>query len=470
MLNVKRRRGSTAMRPCAKCADANPAERFCSRHLTGWLLSMAIVGVSQATIAQAQEHSNGFYLTTPLELSSGYDNGFSTGTQKLNDSVSILSGPTFSWIENTHRTDLSISYQPDFEMFSRYSNLDSWNHSAVVRLTHRINSRWTLEAGNSFLDTTDPTRALMNSLLLLPRGTYLENDAYVGIGYRLDHNTKVRLRFDNSVDIVDLTGALRGRLNEVSTAGTITVDHSFTRTQSISGDYAFLNVTPLHSELSGASTHVQLVNLVYSWELQRSLLLRLAGGGVDASQPAATGSIEIEKAFGGVWSSAGYERYVGFFGGLNPIVGLPETTAFTSGLTPDAVYDVVSFRLWGQLSKRLGLEATAQRALNGETALGQGIKSLIGHARVNYKLNERLSLFVEGDYYGQNVNRFLGAPLSETRAFAGIQITLSRPPETAAQQAAKRRRAVPDTPKDVPEPVDGATGNGLLPPGQENDK
>jgi hypothetical protein len=475
MLLAKRRFTRTAMKSCTIVKlqkQAHPTACLHARLVRDFRTTILIIvlGVGHLTNASAQEHPNGFYLTTPLELSSGYDSGFSTGTQTLSDSVTTLSGPTLTWIQNTHRTDLTISYQPDFELFSRYTNLDSWNHSAILRLSHRINSRWTLEAGNSFVDTTDPTRALMNSLLLLPRGTYLENDAYAGIGYRLDQNTKVKFRFDNSVDVVDLTGALRGRLNEVSSAATITVDRSLTQAQSLSGDYAFLYVTPLHPELSGGSTHVQLVNVVYSWALQRGLLLRLAGGGVAASQPAATGAVEVEKSLGSVWASAGYERYVGFFGGLNPVGGLPETITFTNGITPDAVYDVVSFRLWGQVSKRLGLEATGQRALNGETVLGQGIKSVIGHARVNYKLNDRLALFVEGDYYGQNVNRFLGEPLSETRAFAGIQITLSRPPETAAQQAAKHKRAAPDTPKDVQEPVDGATGNGLLAPGQENDK
>ncbi len=399
---------------------------------TRWLSLIAVLAAGHLTNAQAQERPNGFYLTTPFEYSAGYDSGFSTGTRTLSDSVQILSGPTFNWIENTHRTDVTISYQPDFELFSRYTNLDSWNHAAKLRLTHRINSRWTLDAGDSFVDTTDPTRALMNSLLLLPRGTYLENDAYIGVGYRLDQYTKVRFRFDNSTDIIDLTGDLRGRLNDTSSAMTITLDRSLTQTQDISADYAFLYVTPLHSELSGGSTHVQLVNVVYSWAPQRGLLLRLAGGGVEASQPAATGSVEVEKSIGSLWAAAGYERYVGFFGGLNPVGGgpSPETIAFTNGITPDAVYDVASFRLWGQVSKRTALEATAQRALNGETVLGQGIKSVIGHARVTYKLNDRVSLFAEGDYYGQNVNRFLGEPLSETRAFAGIQITLSRPPET----------------------------------------
>ncbi len=439
------------------------------RCLSGLMAWAAMLALGFAPAAHAQDRPNGFYLTTPLELSSGYDNGFVSGSRVMSDSITIVGGPTFSFIDNTHRTDLSINYQPDFEIFSHYSNLDSWDHSAIIRLTHRINSRWSIEAGNSFIDTTDPNRALMNSLVLLPRALYLENDSYFGVGYRLDHATKLQVRFDNSVNIVDLTGPLQGRLNLDSSAGTLTVDHTFSQKQSLSGDFSFLHVMPMHPELSGPAANVELVNLVYSYSLQRNLMLRLSGGGVEALQPAATGAVEVEKAFGNVWAAAGYQRYVGFFGGLTPAGGLPETVSFTSGVTPDAIYDVVSARIWGQVTDRLGVELTGQRALNGVTAQGQGIKSVIGHARFNYKLNDRLSLFVEGNYYGQNVNRFLGEPLSETRVFAGIQVTLARPPQKDGQQA-KHSKAPQDSPKDVQEPVDGTTGNPQLAPGQENDK
>ena len=69
--------------------------------------------------ARAQDRQNGFYLTSPLSLSSGYDQGFIVGSTALNDSVTILTAPTFNWVQSTHRTDFSIDYEPEFDFFAR---------------------------------------------------------------------------------------------------------------------------------------------------------------------------------------------------------------------------------------------------------------------------------------------------------------------------------------------------------------
>src|SRR5579871_4786000 len=122
------------------------------------LLSAGAGLLIMLTPAFAQDRQNGFFFTSPVELSEVYDDGFISNAQRFNDYETLLDGPTFAWLRTTHRTEFSIDYQPEFEWFTRYPGLDSWNHFSTMRLTHRINSRWSLVAGNALIASSDPTR------------------------------------------------------------------------------------------------------------------------------------------------------------------------------------------------------------------------------------------------------------------------------------------------------------------------
>ena len=424
---------------------------------------LVIAGLTLSALPTvAQVRSNGFFLTSPLEISSGYDSRFITSTGQLSGPVSTVTGPVMSWINSTHRTHFSIDYKPEAQFLPGNPDLNSWNQSSILRLTNRLNSRWSLDLGNSFLDTSDPNRALVNSLILLPRSRYRENVVYGEATYRVDHSTRVKVRFDNSVNTVALTGAQKGRLDRIANAATVTLDRSLTAAQNISGSYSFLRVTPLHSSVSGGPTNVHLVNAVYTYDVTRSLLLRLAGGWVAGAQTAATGAIGAEKAFGRLWTAVGYQRYVGFFGGLVPVSGLPVATSFASGITPDSLYQVVSVKVWGQLSRRVGMDITGQRATNGIAGQSVDVRSLIGRFRLTWRLTDTFSVFAEADHYGQSINQFSGRPLSENRYLAGIRVALARPPEPDTIRPG-RRKGAPEA-QDVPNEV----VNGETPKVQEN--
>ncbi len=380
--------------------------------------------------AYGQERPNGFYLTSPLNLSSGYDHGFVTGSGTFNDSVTLLTAPTFAWTLTTHRTDFFVDYQPEFELFARNPELNAWNHSAVLRYRYRINARWGIDAGNLFLSTMDSSRQLANSLLLLPRGRFLQNSSYAGLNYRVDQLTKVSFRFDSALTTTDLPGALAGRLDGVTTAGTLTVDRILTSQHKLSGSYSFLHSHPLQPEVSGSSTNVQLVNLGYTYEINPRLLVRLAGGAVKGTEPSFIGAAAIEKRVGGMWLAGGYQRYLSFFGGLAPLSGpSPGGVPFADGLAPNSVYQVLSVHAWGQLTKHLAAEGSLQKALNAADPRFPNSRSAITQLRLTYKLNERVSYFVRAEHYGQNPNSFIESRLSRSRYFGGIEIALSRPPE-----------------------------------------
>jgi hypothetical protein len=396
----------------------------------GLLFLLGVVPVLTLGIpALAQDRLNGFYLISPLSLSTGYDENFATGSQALSDTVSLVTSPTFSWIENTHQTMLSLDYQSEFEIFSKYGNLDAWNHAADLHFRHQITSRLSMDAADSFLSTMDPTRRLINSLLLLPRGRYVENAFYARLAYRLDHRTVFSVRFDNAYTTMELPEALAGRLNRVGFAGSATVDRTINRHHAFSGSYAYLYVHPLETGPSAIGTGVQNINLAYVYTVNPGLTLRASGGVTRASQSSFTGAAAVDKKVGGVWLSGGYQRYLAFFGGLQP-VGAPEgTLPFGSGVAPDSVYQVASLRAWGNLTNRLGLQGNLQRALNGVTPENQGIKSVVAQLRLDYKASDRVTFFTRAEFYGQNISEFSPFPMSRRRYFAGLEISLTRPPE-----------------------------------------
>src|SRR5579862_4645419 len=179
----------------------------------GPFLALSLVaGMFLDTAAWGQEHPNGFYLTSPLSLSSGYDNGFIDGSTKYSDNVTLVTAPTFAWLTSTHRTDFTFDYQPEFELFANHPEFDAWNHAAQLHLTHRINSRLSLDVGDAFISTMDSSRTLENSLILLPRGRFDQNTSYAALLYRINGTTKVTFRFDNAFTTVAIP-VVEGRLD-----------------------------------------------------------------------------------------------------------------------------------------------------------------------------------------------------------------------------------------------------------------
>ena len=86
-----------------------------------------------------------------------------------------------------------------------------------------------------------------------------------------------------------------------------------------------------------------------------------------------------------------------------------------------------------------------QRALNGGNAQENSVKSVIAHLRLDYKITDRLTWFTRLEFYGQNVNEFSPLSVSRSRYFAGLEFTLSRPPETGSRARGKTPQVSAET-------------------------
>jgi hypothetical protein len=242
--------------------------------------------------------------------------------------------------------------------------------------------------------------------------------------------TKISVRLDHAITTTDLPGALAGRLDGITTAGTVTVDRILTSHHKLSGSYSFLHSHPLNPQIAGSAANVNLLNLGYTWDINPGLVVRLAGGTVKSAETSFIGAAAVEKQLGNLWVAAGYQRYLSFFGGLAPLsIAPPAAVPFADGVTPNTVYQVASVRAWGQLSRRWKLEGSAQRAINGTDPRFHSLRSLIGQMRVTYQATDRVAWFAVAEHYGQTANAFLDIPLSRNRFFAGVEVRISRPPE-----------------------------------------
>src|SRR5262249_20847531 len=128
-------------------------------------------------------------------------------------------------------------------------------------------------------------------------------------------------------------------------------------------------------------------------------------------------------------------------GPVSPVGG------FAAGLVPDSIFEVVSVRAWGNVTKNVSLELTGQRALIGLNQNLHAIKGGVGQFRMNYKLTSRFGLFAITEYYGQNVNDFAGMRMDRSRYLGGVSIVLTRPP--VEEKKPKRRSPPPEDPKGV---------------------
>jgi hypothetical protein len=226
------------------------------------------------------------------------------------------------------------------------------------------------------------------------------------------------------------------------------LDHEFSTHHSIEGNYAYLYVHPLDAGQPNFDSHVHNANVGYTYTPNPGLAFRFFGGVTHSEQNSFTGAAAVDKKFGDLWLSAGYQRYLAFFGGLAPVGSPLGPVPFGQGIAPDSIYQVVSLRAWGRINRRIGLGGTVQRALNGVTRENRGIKSLMAQVKVDYRINDRVSAFVRTEFYGQNLSEFTNFPMSRRRYFAGLEFFLSRAPETSADNPHRHK---PLPPSDVDE-------------------
>lgn len=386
------------------------------------------------TQAQPQERPVSFYLTSPLNLQSGFDSGVPDGNRKVNSPSTILTLPTFSMMRTTPRTDFSIFYQPEFQMFSSEQRLDTWNHNAGLRWETDFSPRWSFTANDTFSANHDYGERFQSSFLL-PLGPYKENGLYTSLNFDLTPETKIKFRYENAfVDFrsQDLSTPLF--FSRMGNTFGATVERQMTPKGKLSVSYNYLLSTTFDKYdatgnliLPFDPTHY--VGATYSYDATKSVLLEFTGGYVHNPQNSYVVGGVIEKHLPKMIVAGGFNRYLTFLGSPTAAsIGTPVDLTLARELPPNSITNTVSFRMSGYFTEHWGIETLIMASRTNGDHL-QALRSAMGGLRVNYRISDHVVAFTSFDLYRQNANAILPVAISRGRYYGGIEYTFSPTPD-----------------------------------------
>jgi len=381
-----------------------------------------------------------FYFTTPLNLQSGREFGVLDGTRKVDDTTMILTAPTFKLWRPSPRGDLSLTYEPQFELFAHHGHLSSWNHQAGLRGNYKMTPRWSLDASDLFVSTRD-SNLRFDSAFLLPRGPYKENAAFLKLNYDMNPQTRIKLHFDNAFVSFREDHVPRPLFfSRLTNTYGLTAEHRLNPKVKLTGDYSYLRSHSFDKFdqfgfLVAPYPPTHVASLTYDYSVTPRLLVELSGGYVRNRINSYVASGLVEKHFNRGVMAAGFSRYLSYLGspataGLQPIPGV----VLGRSLPPNTINDTASFRAEGDVSSRVGLELTLIGTRTSGLQ-GKNLKGMMARVRVSYKLADHVAMFWSAHFLGQNANELLPQAISRKGVFAGIEYTFS----PTAEEVARRR-------------------------------
>ncbi len=396
-----------------------------------------------AAAGWAQQNSfPNFYFTTPLNIHSGRDFGVLDGTRKVDDTVVLLTGPTFTLWKPAPRGDFSLTYEPQFEFFTHYGDLSSWNHQAALKWRYKMTPRLSIDVGDQFVATRDNSLRF-NSTFLLPRGPYRENAAYLRVNYDWSPTTRITAHFDNAfVSFREDHVARPLFFSRLTNSYGFTVEHRPNSKLKLTGDYSYVRAHSFDKyDRSGflvapyAPSHAAAFTCDYN--LTPRLLLEVSGGYVRNRINSYVASGLVERRFRRVAIGGGFSRYLSYLGSpATPGIQVSSGVVLGHSLPPNTISDTGSFRVKGDLSNRVGLELM----LVGTRTTGvkdKNLKGMLARVQVSYKLADHVALFWRGQFLGQNANELIPTAISRKGVFGGIEYTFS----PSAEAVARRRDA-----------------------------
>jgi hypothetical protein len=408
-----------------------------SSRLWNAVLGLALSGAGTTVYAQA----SGAYLTSPFQLGVTRETRFIVNGVALDDNVLLFLPPTLSLLSLNPRGELSLSYQPEIEAFEDHGDLDALNHAADFLFRRQIDPRWTIGAGDSFISTDDPARRIVDTVVLLPRDRLTQNTAYLELGRSFGLSTTMTVRADNTITSLahPLTSATQ--LNDqMATSGTAALSQRFARRHFVTVSYSLVDTRPFHTLptrvepntgiliLPPAAEQAQNGSLGYVYE-GKTLAFRVTGGLLHGRDVTYTGSAQIDQELGreATLTLSAVRNLSYFAGAVAP--GAPGTTYhLDNGLLPMSLYEGVTVRLHGDLSRKVSaaMEGSVQRTFSDLTLFD--VKSHFARLRADYHVSRTFSLFGTAELYRQSYNEFVGVPLEWQRFGIGITVaTSSRP-------------------------------------------
>jgi hypothetical protein len=413
-----------------------------------------LIGAAPLFAQQGQTGYKGLSLISPAEVSMGVDHNFlvdrTPAPQKLlilslpasvllaapdlrplqlDDTVYLLKAPTMAYVNDGPRRNLSVTYQPEFEIFQHNTDQNSWNSNASFDYSHLLSRRWLFNVNEAYQSSRDPSRTLQNPLLLLPRSLFQENVFQSNLSFSQSPRTDYTLSFTHTLSTFGENDPLQRRLlDTISKSVSLTFSRMLRRNHRLRLSYSVFSLAPwnrqklkddrVDNSFVLFKQPAQSVNGQYRFALNPATVLEFSGGAVRT-----TGATDMvfgvaaDRRWGELWVGGGYSRSLSLYAG--PKVSL------ANGLSANAFYDIINGHLRGQPLRRVGLDFSVSASRSAYGTLINGNKTVLGRGRIDYRLSDRTVGFITAETYIQNANDFVTTPLTRSRFFIGFDYSLS---------------------------------------------
>jgi hypothetical protein len=395
--------------------------------------------------------STGFMFISPAEASIGRDNNFlvdrtppdqkllilslpasvqpaapSTKPDKLDDTVLYLKAPTVALLRDARRLDFSFTYQPEIELFVRNRDQNAINHIAGADVNFFFTRRVHFYVGDGFVSSKDATRTLQNVFLLIPRSRYTENAFRTSMSYVPSERTSYTVGFDHTVSTYGEIDPLQRRmLDTVGKAGSFTFERMVTRNQRLRLTYALFKLGPWNRKDERVDTQfvafanpAHAVSGGYRFRVHTNINLEATAGVVRRDTDIGyTFGIAGDRQIGNLTVGGGFTRSLSFL--------TASQFALPNAMSANSFYDVWAFHMRGQPKRKIGLDVNVSYMRSVYDAVALGSKALMARTRMDYRLNDSTVWFVGAEGYHQNLNEFIGTPLSRYRYFTGLAYSFS---------------------------------------------
>jgi hypothetical protein len=429
----------------------------------GWASAAALL-LGAASSAGAQQQ--GFFLTSPLSVGGSHESKFIVDNRELSDEVVLVAPPTVSFLRLSPRGELSISYQPEFQAFTTHHELNAVDHVGELAFSRATSPNVTFSFGDTFISTADPSRRVVDSVILLPRDRFTQNSGYVELTRRFGMNTTLSFHVDGTLTRVRVPQASRtGLVDRLGSAANVNFSHHLGRRHILSWTYMFLDSRPLgdaaQPHVDAASgivipapepdqAHSGAATYLYQGD---DTSLRLAGGVIAGRVFTYTGGAQLERYIGRrsvVTITA--QRNLSYFGAVAPgdaavlvlepsMEGQAASVAVPgvgSGVAPMGIYESLVGRFKLDLTRSLTATASGvvQRSVSDLTGLT--VRSDFARLRLDWQLARALAVYGSGEMYRQSFNEFVGVPMNWQRYGVGFEITVSGKPNPLAERRRER--------------------------------
>jgi hypothetical protein len=363
-----------------------------------------------------------------FNFSAGTDSRAVEKSANFEDTFFLFAPSFLSVNQYSPRARFLAYYIPEFVMFREHHELNSWNHAARLGLTRKFSPRFSFDMGDSFLSTTDPSRQLANSFLLLPRGRYQENAFYVLGDYGLNPLTMLSVRFDNTVTRYGLAAEVRARFpDQMGNSWTGTLARHLKEGKKVTATYTLIHLTILNSPDVMANAGPGTPNLMHYFTVgylnstRKDLTFGVSAGVIRAGYLSYAISGQVRKKLGSLWLDAEYDRTLMFLAGQ--LSGGSNYPSLGGGLLASNLYEQVTGGVSGNRG-HVGLNLRVTGARTGSASGGLTRRSLFGALRLDYRITGRVMLYAAGELYSQNLNTFQGASTGRQRFYIGLELSL----------------------------------------------